>query len=278
MESIEKYNYKPYLRFGSPRFPNPFKGFNHVVLPGKGFDQRVKNILSVDMMSHILCWLPVKTLVALRCVSKQWCSLIDSPYFVKLHLECSIATSSNLSLIFNTRIDESIFEHCYGGFYSLDFDRFDKSICNFVQFLDNPVKDVEDDVVLITRVIGSCNGLLLLVDCQTSSFILWNPSTRKYQKIPELPLPDRLFSIGTYGLPFDEDVYGFGYDQNNQDYKLVWIVLTLTSVEKLIRREVHVYSLKNDSWRYRVLDFFPYDVFANEKIDAVHVNNVLHWI
>ncbi|KAK2987547.1 hypothetical protein RJ640_021601 [Escallonia rubra] len=38
-----------------------------------------------------------------KCVSKPWCALIDSPKFIKMHLNRSIKTSSILALIFEGR-------------------------------------------------------------------------------------------------------------------------------------------------------------------------------
>ncbi|PON91356.1 F-box domain containing protein [Trema orientale] len=48
---------------------------------------------------NILARLPVKDLLRYRCVSKLWCSLIDGPDFIKMHLNHSMETSSNLGLI-----------------------------------------------------------------------------------------------------------------------------------------------------------------------------------
>ncbi|KAJ7960847.1 F-box protein [Quillaja saponaria] len=248
--------------------------------------------LPEDIICHILCLLPVKTLVALRCVSRQWCSLIDSPYFVKLHIECSITTSSNLTLIFHTSVDKYVrnvwddyFSHDGenipdGGLYSLDFVNFESEsdsdsesefTCTALHPLDdNPMKNVVEDASL-TQVIASCNGLLLLAERRTGYvFILWNPCTGKYHKIPELPLTDRLYFNNSR---FCDDVYGFGYDLINQDYKLVWIVTKFMLNTE--RQQVYVYSLNSDSWR-RVLDLFRYDIGFNAT-HAVLVNNTLHW-
>ncbi|KDO58140.1 hypothetical protein CISIN_1g042865mg [Citrus sinensis] len=54
-----------------------------------------------DVMTEILSRLPVNPLLRFRCVSKTFCGLIDSRYFIKLHMNRSIETNSNLSLIFS---------------------------------------------------------------------------------------------------------------------------------------------------------------------------------
>lgn len=56
-------------------------------------------ILPPDIMMDILSRLPGKSLLRFKCVSKPFCSLIDSPELIKLHLNRSMETKSNLSLI-----------------------------------------------------------------------------------------------------------------------------------------------------------------------------------
>ncbi|MCI53759.1 F-box/kelch-repeat protein, partial [Trifolium medium] len=45
--------------------------------------------LSLDLIEEILCRLPVKLLVQLRCVCKSWNALISDPKFAKKHLSRS---------------------------------------------------------------------------------------------------------------------------------------------------------------------------------------------
>ncbi|KAL9351211.1 hypothetical protein Peur_053891 [Populus x canadensis] len=53
----------------------------------------------LDIVTNILCSLPVKSLVRLERLSKSWHSLIDSPCFINLHLACSVATNNLLPYI-----------------------------------------------------------------------------------------------------------------------------------------------------------------------------------
>ena len=52
-----------------------------------------------DIITDVLSRVPVKSLLRFRCVSKPWCSLIDSPHFVKTHLNRSVDNRTNLTLI-----------------------------------------------------------------------------------------------------------------------------------------------------------------------------------
>jgi len=69
--------------------------------------------LPFDLVTKILCWLPVKHLLQLRCVCKSWNSLISNDSnFARKHLRFS--TSNHDKLFFN-RIDHSfayIFATC----------------------------------------------------------------------------------------------------------------------------------------------------------------------
>ncbi|GMN36514.1 hypothetical protein TIFTF001_006094 [Ficus carica] len=58
-----------------------------------------KTSLPWEIIVDILFRLPVKDLLRYRSVAKSWCSLIDGPDFVKLHLDHSKEANSNLAAI-----------------------------------------------------------------------------------------------------------------------------------------------------------------------------------
>lgn len=117
-------------------------------------------LLPLDVIIDILILLPVKSLLRFRCASKSFHSIIDGQDFVKLHLNHSLETSSNLrvvtSFLGSTR------------FYSLSSDSLGHGFN-----IDLPVyfRDPHD-------VIGSCNGLLALKN-YPKGIILLNPSTKE---------------------------------------------------------------------------------------------------
>ncbi|MFQ6625328.1 hypothetical protein Gotur_005376, partial [Gossypium turneri] len=138
----------------------------------------------------------VKDLLRFRSVSKPWCSSIDDPYFIKLHLSHSLKTNTNHSLILS---------HWEDHFISVDYDLFETT-----QRLNHPFGEQRKTL----QILGSCNGLLALVDDKDGIF-LWNPSTRKSQVLP--------FNEIGFSLP-SSTYYGFGYDSISDDYKLVRMV------------------------------------------------------
>ncbi|XP_042508938.1 F-box protein CPR1-like isoform X2 [Macadamia integrifolia] len=190
-----------------------------------------KNLPEV-LIADILSRLPVKSLLKFRCVCKTWCALIADPAFVKEHLNRSLASNSNLSLIFR---------RC--ALFSVDLDTCEQRAA--VE-LDHPLKSPH----LATEVLGSCNGLLCISNSD-EDILLWNPSIRRHHKLPITPIE--------FPVRFDSPrliVYGLGYDPTTDDYKLVRVVQFYGDSEYSCDSEVKVYSLRTNSWR-RIRDM-PY--------------------
>ncbi|XP_026420340.1 F-box/kelch-repeat protein At3g06240-like [Papaver somniferum] len=84
---------------------------------------------------------------------------------------------------------------------------------------------------------GCCNGLVLLRHINgfmSHLLILWNPTTNECKKLPDPATEEkvRLMELVEYGI---------GYDHQIEDFKVVRIAVD--------RCEVHVYTLKSNSWR-----------------------------
>ncbi|KAF4362594.1 hypothetical protein F8388_011421 [Cannabis sativa] len=54
-----------------------------------------------DTIVYILSLLPVQDLLCYKCLSKRWCSLIESREFIKNHLNRSMENNSNIFVIIN---------------------------------------------------------------------------------------------------------------------------------------------------------------------------------
>ncbi|XVE78909.1 hypothetical protein DITRI_Ditri14bG0015700 [Diplodiscus trichospermus] len=207
--------------------------------------------LSHDIIPDILCRLCVEDLLRFRCVSKPWCSLIDGPDFIKLHLSRSLKTNTNLSLILR-----------YGHLFSINFDSL-----KTVQKLKHPLDGNDEGVG--TEILGSCNGLLALFNGE-EKIALWNPSTRKSQMLPVTePEFPRRYCFSQF------IVYGLGYDPISDDYKLVRMVQFYGKDNDSFESEVMVYSLKTNSWR-RIKDFPFY--LKYKRGYGILAKNALHWV
>ncbi|XP_058202602.1 F-box/kelch-repeat protein At3g23880-like [Rhododendron vialii] len=108
---------------------------------------------------------------------------------------------------------------------------------------------------------GSCDGLVCLHTGKKKTIFLWNPSTKKYRKLPSITIPYD-WSPGC----------GLGYDSFTDDYKVV-LVLNGGSNRDYHLNKVAVYTLRADSWR-RIADF-PHSIIMAGK--GKFVSGALHW-
>ncbi|PIN12080.1 hypothetical protein CDL12_15317 [Handroanthus impetiginosus] len=206
--------------------------------------------LPEEIITEILLRLPVKALLKFRCVSKSWLSLISSPQFIKTHLK--ISTKNNIyshnRLIFSSCPRSNVFHT-----FSLN-PKIDEYSSVDTLLFDYPLSVDRDKPI---RIVGSCNGLVCVV-VGLGDVVLWNPSTGKMKKLPN---SGRLG--GTH--------YGFGYDESNDDYKVVqtcWINHDPDAYET----PVEVYSLRTDSWRF--VNWPGGYIFDGP---GVFVNGAIHW-
>ncbi|KAJ0082324.1 hypothetical protein Patl1_09779 [Pistacia atlantica] len=215
-----------------------------------------------DIITDILCKQPVKSLLRFRAISKACCSLIDGQDFVKMHLNHSLQTKSNLSLILKGL-----------HLYTVEFDT-----------LDTPL-DLNHPLYIGggTEVIGSSNGLIVFRNSE-QDFALYNPSTRKLKRLPvcEIGLPSDSCSPGYV-------FYGFGHDPIKDDYKLLRMVQFKENdpdeiVSSSFGYEVKVYGLKTNSWRKisnlpkylrYLFQFFYHLIFRRGY--GVLASGSLHW-
>ncbi|XP_075484263.1 F-box protein CPR1-like isoform X2 [Primulina tabacum] len=92
-------------------------------------------------------------------------------------------------------------------------------------------------------VVGSCNGLICLAINEKDLFF-WNPSTRKSKKLPPVNVNVKR---GFY------NIYGFGYNECDDDYKVVGIFCVFGNAGAY-ESMVKIYSSKINSWK-RMEDF-----------------------
>lgn len=210
--------------------------------------------LPEDVTVDILCRLPVKDLVRFKAVSPRWRALIESSEFAKLHLNRSIQTRANLGLILR---DEHL--------HAVDFDSLDGTV-QAVELHYHPLRCQDYS----TKVWGSCNGIICLSN-SFDSVVLWNPSTRKYRK-----LPDSSVELEEKWRYYENRIYGFGYDSVSDDYKVVRIVmLEGMHDDESFHYEAKAYSLKANSW-HRVEKFPHYPHL--KRTGGVLVKGALHWV
>ncbi|XP_058739626.1 F-box/kelch-repeat protein At3g23880-like [Vicia villosa] len=193
-------------------------------------------VLSPDLITEILSWLPVKVLVRSRCVCKQWKSLIFDPRFAKLHLERSPKHTHTLLTILDN----------VNGTWVVSL------IHSVRRLLEHPSSNVNEDVSCRFKnqsyhAIGSTNGLVCLIGDKSDDdgnreeiFIqFWNPTLRlRSKKSPTLCNTSSDFNLYSVHL-------GFGYDDLGDKYKVVAVFWDHT-VQKW---EGKVHCMGDSCWR-----------------------------
>lgn len=202
--------------------------------------------LPPEILTDIFTRLPVTSIGKCRCLSKPWSSLLSTPQFIKSHLNRKPYHES-LLLVSPSHSIHTITDARYA--------------------------DVSTKLELLgdwSEVVGSCNGLVLLVNDEEEKFLV-NPVTLEQVEIGESP----------QALDRDESfrMYGFGYDSCSDDYKIVTLSYNDTFNEHepdCVDTFVDVYSVKRGSWRR--VDSSPYDHAVPEIWPGAFVNGAIHWL
>lgn len=213
----------------------------------------------------ILSRLPPKTLIKFRFVSKSWCSMISDPYFIKQHTLLSNSISPNTN---------QLIVRCYSK--PLNTEVYSVHTDDDERFHDNNIKieyPFRDYVRFYYRIVGSCNGVLCLLDDQfgqADSIQLWNPVIMR--KLT-LPAPQSSFeNLGTCTV-----VLGFGFDARSHDYKVVRIAYVRGDCEYLLPPRVEVYSLNRGGW-HTVEGEIPNYCVPEHFWSQVFIDGRAHWV
>ncbi|XP_050370729.1 F-box/kelch-repeat protein At3g23880-like [Argentina anserina] len=237
--------------------------------------------LPQEIIPNILIRLPIKSLIKFTSVCKSWNSTIKDPSFILTHLTHKLNINDQNAthpLLLHTVHSEGTSPKSFGrvnisGFkqdsYSLHYDNNDAGgeYCK-VEF---PVVLKEKLINGCFRLVGTCNGLVLLADDMGEygyTFVIWNPSVRKYVTLPK---PSVRFSThGDYVASL-----GLCYDATSNDYKVVRLTTLLDPRDKYPRTLAQVYSLVTGSWG--MLSTLPSCVVPHSWVQ-VFVNGALHWL
>ncbi|KAL2459246.1 F-box/kelch-repeat protein [Forsythia ovata] len=200
--------------------------------------------LPQEIMEDILSRLPAKYIAQFRCVSNPWRTLLSDPQFINTHL-INRHTKENLILI---SPNQSLY-----------------TITNLAVSRKLSFQPELSDTW--TEVVGSCNGLVLLVNEEEDKFLV-NPTTLKQVKIRDSPL--------ALNKRKSSWMHGFGYDVSSDDYKIV--TLSYYDPEDVNQPDtfVDVYSVKRGVWRR--LEPSPYSHTFPDLSPGAFVNGSIHWL
>ncbi|KAL7102109.1 hypothetical protein ACP275_08G098900 [Erythranthe tilingii] len=209
--------------------------------------------ISEDMIQEVLCKLPLKSVLRFKCISRQWLSLISSKYFIKQHLKISKSSTDDEDnkLFFSFKLNQTFYRFSGFGSCSLGNDpivmthHFDNHLTR------NPI-----------LIVGSCNGLILInINKSSKKLLLWNPLTKEVNDNTPPPCFDDKDQVPS--------VYGFGYDEAQDAYKVVCVELSFKCPYA-----AHMYSFKTGSWK-KIGNF---DKGFLDEDHAKFVNGRFHWL
>ncbi|XP_015573331.1 F-box/kelch-repeat protein At3g23880 isoform X2 [Ricinus communis] len=220
-------------------------------------------VLPHEIIVEIISRLPVKTLIQFRCVSKSFKTLISDTQFIKTHLRKITSFSKIKKPSLYQKITPNITFSPFSFFKS----------CSLYSIFDNSLNDpIELNSYFLEKrfqcdwLVGSCDGLICF-SVKQDFVTLLNPSTRVFNRLPNLGFGRK---SGSYS------VFGFGYDSEIDDYKVVAVFCFQnknSSVGFGYESIVKVCTLRTNCWR-RTGSFgygVPYDVSGK------YVNCTLNW-
>ncbi|KAG5551860.1 hypothetical protein RHGRI_010084 [Rhododendron griersonianum] len=219
--------------------------------------------LPCDLVIEILARLPVVSLFRLKSVCKSWYSHITSPSFVAKHLNQSITNTKTNGDKLLVRIYDRKTKRDKKGRYLLlnDDDRFGDEYSEF--------KFPFPDPFVYSAVVGSCNGLLCVVDDYYTDWpriIVWNPSTRRSVSLPKAPTPQRQ----------QKCVYGFGAHPGTREYAVIRIQYD-KEYELKLPPKVEIYAQGTRSWR-GIASAAPTYCMARCWWSDAFVGGAMHWV
>ncbi|KAL4616262.1 hypothetical protein ACB092_07G185900 [Castanea dentata] len=212
-----------------------------------------KDYLPDDIVLNILANLPVKSVLRFRCVSKTWDSSITTPDFISTHLNLNLNNNNNLAYLISIRSNTTI--RSFIGGYDHTFNRIS----------EYPIPSG----LPLSHAYSACNGLVCLTQYESffADIHLWNPSIRKFKRLPDSSLP-QYYCIST----------GFAYDSKTNDYKVVKISQKRSPDNHWVEHGAEVYTLSSNSWRRVEMSLTNNTVGLIKNQTSIFVSGALHWL
>ncbi|CAH8388858.1 unnamed protein product [Eruca vesicaria subsp. sativa] len=232
-----------------------------------------------ELIEEIFLRLPVKVLIRLRSLSKQWRVTMESLSFAERHLK--IAKQSRVKVMVigeedylkgtlgyiphpDTNVGFRMF--CLESGSLLSF-----TLINFSQGFGNWM-----------YISGNCNGLFCIHSPYKQSVFVVNPATRWQRQLP----PARFqILMHKFNPTLDEwiamdSVFHLAFVRAAADYKLVWLYNSdkynadLSCPNQEVTK-CEVFDFRTNSWRY--LACTPsYSIFPNQK--PAYANESVYWL
>ncbi|KAL1356227.1 hypothetical protein AAHE18_05G169000 [Arachis hypogaea] len=235
----------------------------------KNYSDQISN----DLALEILAKLPIKSLKRFSCVQKSWLNLLENSNFKSMYyenLKSKTVYSSSLLLwrdFYDRRGDgNNVYKK---DVYLLSGQKYE----NIVRLvLPSLVEEYDVSGMVIECVDGIiCYSETYGRKVKKVKIGLWNPKTDEHKIIPPSIITDEP------GFDLEVSVHGFGYDNMNDDYKVIQCVYYIDYEFYLDGPSPfwQIYSLKNNCWKKLELKM-NYNEFLHQG-SVKYLNGVCHW-
>ncbi|CAN8298601.1 unnamed protein product [Cochlearia groenlandica] len=220
-----------------------------------------------DVLIQILSYLPIKTLMRSKRVSKRWLSLITNPDFTRRIVKSKKKHSLPISgFILPSPPPQRAIQYSFVSLLD-DEEAIKKrvSLSLPLRFTDHP-----SDMIIMQSV----NGLLLCrCTCDTNlfdtSYYVYNPTTKQNTLLPKINDHDYLLS---FALAFDPC--------KSPNYKVFCLTRTIKN-SSFSGSDYHLYHIEvyssNDGFWRRVFSPPSDSLNSRDFDDAVFCNGTVHW-
>ncbi|KAL3648714.1 hypothetical protein CASFOL_005117 [Castilleja foliolosa] len=204
--------------------------------------------LPEQILFHIFSRLPAKSIGRFRSLSNTWNNLLSTPHFIKSHLALQNTRQKSLILIPSSQVIRCV-----------------ETIRD--EYIDTVSRELDLPGVW-SEFVGSCDGLVLLIDNNHEVFLV-NPITLEQSKIPDPPV----------AVKRTEGLYGFGYDSVRDDYKVIRVSYHTSNIEinpVYFDTLVYVYYVKMGVWKR--IENSPRHFSFPVIFSGAFVNGAIHWL
>lgn len=230
-----------------------------------------------DVVYCILALSSVKNLMKLKCVSKLWLTTIQSSEFVQFH-SINYSKSHTMLICGNLQWDSHVV-----GFLPFPICgnlQWDSRVVGFLPFPEmfrgdqksKSPKQIQCPRLFYEKsnVVGTSRGIICIQYTKGSGVYLYNPWIKQYRKLPRFYLgrfPEKRHWL--------YNVYGFGYDELHDDFKVVKLSGVGSNIQWVIFTNVgQIYSLKSNKWQS--IENIPHIIHKGKT--GFFFNHCLHWL
>ncbi|XP_071735275.1 F-box protein At5g03970-like [Rutidosis leptorrhynchoides] len=218
-------------------------------------------LLKEAAKSHIIPYLPAKSLARSRLVSKEWNRWISGPFFAHIQSQHFRKTSG----FFQNKAEHST--------HSSFFQNYPEDSTHFISLEHSAYGVPSPSLSFIPRrvsVRSSCNGLLLCQDLdELSKYIVCNPANQKWVKIP----PSSYY----HG---EKPKIVLAFEPSSLNFEPCYKAVCPFSLPDLTDGPIvyfDIYDSKTQSWR--VSDMICVDMTESElESEGLFVNGVAYWV